>query len=607
MAQNAPGPVNEGPVAEPGPVVRNEPRPEQEAQDEFGPPPGAEYGPAGRANAGAQAGPPGGAGRDRPEPGRWRGPPREPVGHEAWGPMGYGEEGPWGQYPWGYPPRGPPLFPRERVPMDPDDLMDRVTERIMAALGPGMAQPGDPDRLMDRVVERMLDILGPRREARGREEGLGGDLGGEPLEEAPERRQPPRERLLMAAIPAPLANSTEAGPRVEGASSVMDASVMSEDVVDAPIDPEKAREIAWEEGQLHAVVTPMLKESVLDDWVKMTRAILAAYPKVPQPRRRIIIGSKLAARPAIQAAWFALLARDSSATTTALLQRLVLQGVPEDVPGTPAGSIRPNWPRYGEGETDSVRTFTASFRMVAEAARVPKGQWGPIYVSLLRGYAATLAILFLEDKPGATYAELSQHVCDTLEMQHVAADKTALEVRVLGATEDLGIFANALRVLTQRAYGHVYQPPQVEERAAEAFVRGLTGPLKQRVREEFPESLDTALALARNLEAVGISRAAAAVAPVAPTASGPKPAVSAGVWMGNRGQAGNRGGAPQGGSNGAAQGAKPKEFVCWFCGTKGHTKRECRKKAAADAAARKGPASKNGGGEPGRYMPPEPK
>jgi hypothetical protein len=63
----------------------------------------------------------------------------------------------------------------------------------------------------------------------------------------------------------------------------------------------------------------------------------------------------------------------------------------------------------------------------------------------------------------------------------------------------------------------------VEERAGEAFVRGLTGTLKQRVREDFMENLDAALQLARNLEAVSISRLEKAVAPVAPTASGPRP------------------------------------------------------------------------------------
>jgi hypothetical protein len=112
-------------------------------------------------------------------------------------------------------------------------------------------------------------------------------------------------------------------------------------------------------------------------------------------------------------------------------------------------------------------------------------------VSLLHGYASTLAILFLEDMPETTYEQLAQHVCDTLEQQHVAKDKTALEVRALGLQKDLGDYANALRVLTRRAYGHVYWLAQVEKCAGEQFVRGLTGPLKQRVREEFKDDLDS--------------------------------------------------------------------------------------------------------------------
>jgi hypothetical protein len=184
---------------------------------------------------------------------------------------------------------------------------------------------------------------------------------------------------------------------------------------------------------------------------------------------------------------------------------------------------RPNWPKYIEGPTDSVRTFTASFKLMAKVSGTPEKKWGPIYVSLLHGYAATIAIAYLEDVPNAEYAALSSHACDVLERQHVAADKTALEVPVLSPTEDQGDFANALRVLTRGAYGHVYRLPQVEERAGEAFVRGLTGTLKQRVCEDFSENLDAALQLAHNLEAVGISRLDKSVAPVAPTASGSRP------------------------------------------------------------------------------------
>jgi hypothetical protein len=346
-------------------------------------------------------------------------------------------------------------------------------------------------------------------------------------------------------------------------------------------------------------------------FVSMALVVNAGHTTAPDSKKNLAVGGSLAVRPKVQAAWYGLMSSAPEGTTAGLLKQLGVLEIEGDTVWSGSPSQRPSWPRYSEGLTDSVRTFTASFKMVAEASKVPAGQWGSIYVSLLHGYAETIAISYLEDVPDATYAALSGHICDVLEKQHVAADKTALEVRVLGPTEDLGDYANSLRVLTRRAYGHVYKPPQVEERAGEAFGRGLTGNLKQRVREEFPENLDAALQLARNLEAVGVSRLDKVVVPGMPA---PGAAVGAGAW--NRGQAGNRNGGfqgPQGfrpsnrssqGTSRPSSGARPKtDLVCWHCGLKGHTKAECRKKAAADAAARHGP-SKNGR-ELGSYRPPE--
>jgi hypothetical protein len=346
----------------------------------------------------------------------------------------------------------------------------------------------------------------------------------------------------------------------------------------------------------------------LADFVTMALMIAKEHMLAPKTARRLVVGSKLAARPAIQSAWFKLLSADASATVAVLLQRMVVAGVPEYTLVRATGQVQqPNWPRYSEGPTVSVQTLPASFKLVAEALKTPKERWVPVYVSLMHEYAATIAIS--EDMPDTEYSSLSGHVCDVLEHQHVTADKTALEVRVLGATEDLGYFTNSLRVLTRRAYGHMYKPPQVEVRAGKAFVRGLTGTLKQRLCEDFAENLDKALQLARNLEAVGISRLNKVVAPVAPAASGPRPAVGA-AWMlhnpGGRGPShgsqGSQGSRPSGASS-QGSGARPKNnMVCWFCGHKGHSKAECRKKAAAAAAAKHGP-SKNG--EPGGYRPPE--
>jgi hypothetical protein len=333
---------------------------------------------------------------------------------------------------------------------------------------------------------------------------------------------------------------------------------------------------------------------------------------MPEAARRLAVGARLAARPAIQAAWFKLLSTDASAIIAVLLQRMLAAGVPEDMPTRATVQVQwPNWPKYKEGPTESIRTFTSSFKLVAEAAKVPADQWGAIYILLLHGYAATIAISYqIDEVPDATFTQLSNHLMDTMERQHIQADKTALETQVLGPNEDIGDFANALRVLTRRAYGHMYKPPQVEERAGEAFGRGLTGLIKQRVREEFPESLYKVISLAKNLEAVGVSRIDKVVAPVAPAVAGPRPAVGA-AWAprnpGGRGTShGSQGSQGTRSSTGLSQGsgAWPKaDLICWFCHFKGHTKAECRKKVAAAAAAKNGP-SKNGR-EPGNYRPPE--
>jgi hypothetical protein len=101
--------------------------------------------------------------------------------------------------------------------------------------------------------------------------------------------------------------------------------------------------------------------------------------------------------------------------TAELLKQLGLLTIEGDAVKAESPTQQPNWPRYSEGPTDSVRTFTASSKLVAKASGTPEKKWGPIYVSLLRGYAATIAISYLDDVPNAEYAALSGHVCDVLE------------------------------------------------------------------------------------------------------------------------------------------------------------------------------------------------
>jgi hypothetical protein len=300
-----------------------------------------------------------------------------------------------------------------------------------------------------------------------------------------------------------------------------------------------AREVAWNLGQFSSDLSSITPQMQIATFVSMALVVGAGHTLAPEAKRKLVVGGVLRAKPKVQAVWYGLMSSAPEATTAELLKQLgVLEVEGDAVKADSPGAQRPNWPRYLEGPTDSVRTFTFSFKLVAKAAKVPADQWGATYVSLLHGYAATIAISYLDEVADATFESLSAHVMDTMERQHVQADKIALETRVLSPNEDISDFANALCLLTRRAYRHVYKPPQVEERAGEAFVRGLTGLLKQRVREEFPESLDKAICLAKNLEAV--------VAPVAPGVPGPGAAVGAGAWGGNHGQAGTATVGPRG-------------------------------------------------------------
>jgi hypothetical protein len=71
---------------------------------------------------------------------------------------------------------------------------------------------------------------------------------------------------------------------------------------------------------------------LLQDFVTMAVIIAKGHVLEPEAARRLVVGSRLAARPAIQAAWFKLLSTDANATVMVLLQRMLAAGMPEDTP-----------------------------------------------------------------------------------------------------------------------------------------------------------------------------------------------------------------------------------------------------------------------------------
>jgi hypothetical protein len=164
----------------------------------------------------------------------------------------------------------------------------------------------------------------------------------------------------------------------------------------------------------------------LSTFISMALIVGARHALSPEAKKKLVIGGKLQLRPKIQAVWYSLMASALGGTTPELFKQLGALEIKGKAVKSGLPAQQPNWPRYAEGPTDSVRTFTASFKLVVEASKMEREGWGPIYVSLLHGYAATIAISYLKDIPNATYDALSGHVCDVLEKQHVAADKTAL-------------------------------------------------------------------------------------------------------------------------------------------------------------------------------------
>jgi hypothetical protein len=218
----------------------------------------------------------------------------------------------------------------------------------------------------------------------------------------------------------------------------------------APAVPD-ARSIAWDLGQFVSDLSPITPQTEIATFVRYATIVEASHTLAPEAKRKLVVGGALRARPKVQAAWYGQMAGAPEGTTAGLLKQLGTLEIEGDTAQAGSPSQRPNWPRYSEGPTDSVRTFTSSFKLVAKAAKVPMDQWGATYISLLHGYAATIAISYLDKVADATFKSLSAHVMDMMERQHVQANKTALETRVLGPNEDLGDFANSLRVLTRRA------------------------------------------------------------------------------------------------------------------------------------------------------------
>ena len=137
------------------------------------------------------------------------------------------------------------------------------------------------------------------------------------------------------------------------------------------------------------------------------------------------------------------------------------------------------------------------------------------------------------------------------------------------------MFASRVKAATMQAYGLEYSPSQLDEKALEVYQRALTGELGRRTREFFPQSLDHAVELSRNLSTIGVDDTdLAVVAAVAHRSVKEKEYKDKQTY-------------------------KPKkEIVCWHCNKKNHTKAECWT-LNPSLAPKKGKYNKKQGGDKG--------
>ena len=208
-------------------------------------------------------------------------------------------------------------------------------------------------------------------------------------------------------------------------------------------------------------------------------------------------------------------------------------------------------PTFHDGE--SIRSYTLSFTMEAEACALPKPQWRSKYFSLLSGSAKTVAYMFLVQNPVSSFEDLKAHLENQLERSQDRTARLALWSINRKNGEDLLEFASRVRAGTLAAYGTEYNANQIDDKALDVYLRALGGEVGRRTREMFPTSYSSAVDVSRNFETLGLSTTDMNT-----------------VGAVNRYQGRDR-----------EQGKKfekkfeKKEMVCWYCQKSGHKKQDC--------------------------------
>ena len=240
--------------------------------------------------------------------------------------------------------------------------------------------------------------------------------------------------------------------------------------------------------------------------------------------------------------------------------------------------MRPNWPVYTE--KGSIRAFSWMFANEARTIGLPPELWISKYSTQLSGTAQRLAYTYLMQNDPCTFTQLREHLENSLERDHDSAAKQEFNSRTRKPGESFLEYATILRTMAVSAYGgsSSWTTLQMEERAAEVYIGNVKGAIGEKLRLSFPDSLDKAVQICRNLQASGLTD--------------DQPTTISAVY-----NTPNRASGPPKGAGGTPKA----DIVCWFCQRCGHVKKDCYKwKNQQQDASKGGKHQKRGGAGSGK-------
>ena len=134
----------------------------------------------------------------------------------------------------------------------------------------------------------------------------------------------------------------------------------------------------------------------------------------------------------------------------------------------------------------------------------------PTYCSLLKGVFLQKCEVYVRLHPACSYRELRDHLHNSLDRNQDKSSEMAFNERCRLPGETLQEYGTKLDVLAWAAFGSTEgcSSPMIDKLCVITFLRNLKGPLGEKVREQFVNSMDEATVVARNFELAGITESA---------------------------------------------------------------------------------------------------